>query len=184
LESNPSNKSAGETQTIDVREGGHSVRRAVDLLGTKVVELGSGAVVGKIEDLLFDRSGQLQGFLLDKKYWFAKAPFLPISNTLIGEDIVTYKGQPELHAGDVSDEWVHLVKGDPHFKGIPVVTSKGKQLGLLEDVYFQEELGTIIGYELSDGFFSDLMEGRRMIPSPGKLLIGKDAFIIHQNEEK
>jgi uncharacterized protein YrrD len=54
----------------------------------------------------------------------------------------------------------------------------------LEDVYFQEEVGTIIGYELSDGFFSDLVEGRRMIKKPNKLFIGKDALVVHQVEDE
>ncbi|WP_234410574.1 hypothetical protein [Caldalkalibacillus mannanilyticus] len=45
-------------------------------------------------------------------------------------------------------------------------------------------MGNIIGYELSDGFFSDLMEGRRVMKSPEHLLIGKDAMIIPQNEKE
>ena len=34
-----------------------------------------------------------------------------------------------------------LANGKTHLKGFPVITSKGKQLGILEDVYFQEEIG-------------------------------------------
>lgn len=39
------------------------------------------------------------------------------------------------------------------------MSNEGKKLGLLEDVYFMEEVGTIVGYELTDGFFSDITEG-------------------------
>ena len=44
-----------------------------------------------------------------------------------------------------------------------MISKEGERLGLLEDVYFLEEVGTIVGYELSDGFFSDIMEGKRVI---------------------
>ena len=33
------------------------------------------------------------------------------------------------------------------------------------------------------GFFSDLMEGRRVLRKPNRLIIGKDAFVIHQERE-
>ena len=46
-----------------------------------------------------------------------------------------------------------------------MMTKEGERLGILEDVYFMEEVGTIVGYELSDGFFSDIMEGKRVVKS-------------------
>lgn len=159
------------------------MRRAADIVGTKVLDVSVGEIVGYVQDLVFDREGQLQGLLLDKKHWFAKTPFLPIETIhSIGEDMVTISQSPDYQPELIQDGWIRLVNGNGHLKGLPVVTSNGKQLGVLEDVYFQEEMGTIIGYELSDGFFSDLMEGRRMIKRPHKLFIGKDA-IIHQEEE-
>ncbi len=41
-----------------------------------------------------------------------------------------------------------------------------------------EEVGTIIGYELSDGFFSDIMEGKQVIKADQPPAIGKDAIIV------
>jgi uncharacterized protein YrrD len=161
------------------------VRRAVDILGTQVMNVNSGEIVGRVHDLLFDREGRLKGLLLEKKYWFRKVPYLPVSQLLsIGEDLVTIEAEPQLTNESIEDGWVHLVNGDQKMKGVPVITSNGQQLGILEDVYFQEEVGTIIGYELSDGFFSDLMEGRRMIKKPNKLFIGKDAFVVHQVDDE
>lgn len=161
------------------------MRRAIDVIGSKVMNVKSGQFIGRVEDLLFDREGRLQGLLLTKKRWFQKIPFLPISEVLsIGEDVVTIHKDPDRNKEDVSSEWVHMKNGEYKMLGIPVVTANGKQLGLLEDVYFQEELGTIIGYEISDGFFSDVMEGRRTIKKPNKLLIGKDAFIVDTPSNK
>ncbi|MFK4997612.1 PRC-barrel domain-containing protein [Bacillus sp. N9] len=62
------------------------------------------------------------------------------------------------------------------------LSNEGKQLGLLDDVYFLEEVGTIVGYELTDGFFSDITEGKRVIRTPIPPKIGKDAMIVSVNK--
>ncbi len=56
---------------------------------------------------------------------------------------------------------------------------EGEKLGIVEDVYFQEELGTIVGYECTDGFFSDLKEGKRVVKTDEPPAIGKDTIIVN-----
>ena len=46
-----------------------------------------------------------------------------------------------------------------------MISEEGEPLGFLKDVYFQEEVGTIVGYEITDGFFSDITEGKQVIKS-------------------
>jgi len=43
-------------------------------------------------------------------------------------------------------------------------------------------LGKIIGYEISDGFLSDITEGRRTIGHPDRQIVGKDAIVIPNDE--
>lgn len=62
------------------------------------------------------------------------------------------------------------------------LSNDGEQLGLLDDVYFLEEVGTIVGYELTDGFFSDIAQGKRVIRTPNPPQIGKDAMIVSVNK--
>lgn len=66
--------------------------------------------------------------------------------------------------------------------GMLMLSKSGESLGLLKDVYFQEEVGTIVGYEITDGFFSDITEGKQVIQSRKPLAIGKDAIIVDVNE--
>lgn len=63
-------------------------------------------------------------------------------------------------------------------QGMPVITANGKQLGILEEVYFDEVQGKIVGYELSDGFVNDVLDGRQVIRHPDQLLFGEDAFVV------
>jgi uncharacterized protein YrrD len=72
-----------------------------------------------------------------------------------------------------------LASGEHKLKGLPVITVNGRQLGFLEDVYFEEKLGRKIeGLEISDGFISDLKEGRKRLPAPDEATIGDDAVIV------
>ena len=43
------------------------------------------------------------------------------------------------------DEWL----------GSMLFSEQGEELGLLQDVYFMEKMGTIVAYETTDGFFSE-----------------------------
>jgi uncharacterized protein YrrD len=63
--------------------------------------------------------------------------------------------------------------------GKMVMSSEGEKLGLVEDVYFMEELGTIVGYECTDGFFSDIKEGKRVVKTIHPPAIGKDTIIVN-----
>jgi uncharacterized protein YrrD len=63
-----------------------------------------------------------------------------------------------------------------------MLSKSGETLGMLKDVYFLEEMGTIVGYEITDGFFSEITEGNQMIQSEKPLTVGKDAIIVDVNQ--
>jgi uncharacterized protein YrrD len=66
--------------------------------------------------------------------------------------------------------------------GRMLISKSGESLGLLRDVYFQEEVGTIVGYEITDGFFTDITEGKQVIETDLPPAIGKDAIIVDVND--
>lgn len=160
------------------------MRRASDVLGVMVMNISTGESLGRVADLVFDGEGRLTGLLLEKQSWFGKAPFIPITQIQsIGDDLVTVaQPLPEIE-GTMHGHLFMFQNGEPRLLGTPIVTANGKQLGVLEDVYFDQHQGKIVGYELSDGFFSDLLEGRHMIRQPDKLLLGKDAFVIQSFDQ-
>lgn len=49
-------------------------------------------------------------------------------------------------------------------------------------VYFNEQLGKIVGYKVTDGFFSDITERTQLIESETPPAIGKDAIIVAVND--
>ena len=85
---------------------------------------------------------------------------------------------------DVQDvESYHGVKTGPiALLGKPVITSNGHHLGQVEDIYFQTEFGEIVGYELSDGIISDIVDGRKAVKHVSSAKISEDAVILPLTE--
>ncbi|MCD8501427.1 MAG: hypothetical protein LRY71_06700 [Bacillaceae bacterium] len=48
----------------------------------------------------------------------------------------------------------------------------------MEDVYFDEDSGTIVGYEVTDGLIADIKEGKKLIKTSTPLKIGEEVLVI------
>ncbi|WP_088102598.1 PRC-barrel domain-containing protein [Halalkalibacter urbisdiaboli] len=148
--------------------------------GLPVIDLSSGNECGHVLDLLF--SGQeVIGFVIDQKGWFNHHLFLPISAvSSFGNDGVMVEERKVLHPykKEYKEEAFPLKLGKRKFQGKPLLTTEGEKIGLVEDVYFSEEVGTIIGYEVTDGLLADIVEGRKVVKSKGQLTIGEDRAIL------
>lgn len=143
-----------------------------------VMDKTSGNVIGKVTDFCVCEPGQVKGILVDEKGIFNRTKFLPFENIHGFGDfevmVENYQLFPIVknEQGQVYFEHYHGLKGKVF------LTEEGNKLGLLDDVYFEEKLGTIVGYEVTDGFFADIAEGKKIISYPSDLVIGKDAVVV------
>jgi uncharacterized protein YrrD len=166
------------------------MKRLLDIIGLPVIEVSTAKQLGEVEDFVVGSDWRLQGILLGAKHWFSSPKFIYWDNIIsFGEDAVTIPNEAVLESNTDFTEAHFLVSGSAKIKGLPVITVNGIQLGMVEDVYFEGNMGkNIIGYELSDGFISDLQEGRKWLRAPDKLTIGEEAIIVpvhcEQNLEK
>ncbi|MBV7505929.1 PRC-barrel domain-containing protein [Bacillus sp. sid0103] len=149
------------------------------LKGQPVFDTKSGQKMGEVSDLCISSTGKVNGLLVKKGVFFKQSLFLDIQQVAsFGADGVMIKDTSSLEKlKDPEYTFTHQHSID----GMMMLSKSGESLGLLKDVYFQEELGTIIGYEITDGFFSDLTEGKQVIQSGKPLAIGKDAIIVDVN---
>ena len=147
------------------------------LKGLPVYEKNKGAKIGEVYDLDISRSGMVRGLLLKTGAFFKRSFFLSINDvSSFGWDGVMVEDKTRLRP--LKKPRDYTLEGHQKLTGRPLLTTEGQKLGLLEDVYFQEEMGTIVGYECSDGFFSDILEGKRVIKTDDPPTIGKDAIIV------
>lgn len=143
----------------------------------------TGKKLGQVYDLLFDDEGALRGVQLDAKGIWRKGQFIPIEHILsIGEDALTVKTD-DVGSNIDPSSFHSILDGNEKLKGKPVITTHGVELGVVEDVYIREEMGTIIGYELTDGFFSDVTQGRKVLPNKESFTVGADAIVVPQEME-
>ncbi|WNS74401.1 PRC-barrel domain-containing protein [Bacillus sp. DTU_2020_1000418_1_SI_GHA_SEK_038] len=151
------------------------------LKGLPVIEIKSGTKIGEVFDLSISSGGVVTGLIIRKGALLKKSLLLEVKNvSSFGWDGVMVETQQVLEPIKNMDEYTF----DSHNRltGKMMMTREGERLGLLEDVYFQEEVGTIVGYELSDGFFSDMLEGKRVVKTEAPPAIGKDAIIVNVKE--
>jgi uncharacterized protein YrrD len=154
------------------------------LIGLPVIVIHSGKLVGTVKDAWFDEHWQLKGLILDCAKWFASTvKIVEWSHVLsCGEDTVIIANEAAVVRKKSKQLLRSLETGLIKLKDLPVVTVQGIQLGRVSDVYFYPNEGTqIVGYELTDGFVSDLMEGRRWLRAPSdpeSVMLGEDAIIV------
>lgn len=156
---------------------GNSLRTFSLLKGMPVYNQNRGVKIGEVCDICISNSGTVQGLLVKKGVFFKQTFFLPIDKvSSFGWDGVMIPGMRALKKLKAHPE--NTFDHQHALTGKMLISKSGESLGLLKDVYFQEEVGTIVGYEVTDGFFSDITEGKLVIESKKPPAIGKDAIIV------
>lgn len=141
-------------------------------------EIKSGTKMGVVCDLNISSNGSVKGLLVKKGVLIKKTFCIDVHKvTSFGFDGVMVEDGHVLEL--LTEPAEFTFENNDRLLGRMMISEEGERLGFLEDVYFKEEAGTIIGYELSDGFFSDIMEGKRVIKADQPPAIGKDAIIVN-----
>ncbi|MCH1627681.1 PRC-barrel domain-containing protein [Ferdinandcohnia quinoae] len=140
----------------------------------------AGKLLGRVSDICITNEGKVSGLLVKGKGFFEKNRLAPIECiSSFGNDgvMVSDKGMLE-QLDDESEKTTYFLHSHHGLFQKPILTSEGEKLGLLEDVYFTEEMGTIIGYEITDGFFADITEGKKVVKAKQPFTVGEDVIVI------
>lgn len=163
--------------------------RLQHLIGLPVIEVDSGKQVGHVKDAWFDEHWKLDGIVLDagRRFLSAMKAVLWREVLVIGDDAVLIMKESSVSRMEPHHVQRSFHTGAIRLKDLPVVTVHGEQLGRVSDVYFDELQGTqIVGYELTDGFVADLLEGRKWLPAPqdsDAVMLGEDVIIVPAGSE-
>jgi uncharacterized protein YrrD len=178
-------KTAVLSSTIQIKseeKGDVNMRKGKSLLGLKVISEVDGTDMGSVKDLIFDHdSNQVLALLMSDKDLFGliDAQIIPWEHIAhVGPDAITVtNSNSRINAG--SDARVKSVMDrDTALSGTYIYSTEGQYLGTLADTYLNEETGHIEGYEISGGFVSDTMTGKRFLPSDHDLQVGKDVALV------
>lgn len=156
------------------------------IIGLPIICLQNGKRAGKVFDLLIDQDWQLAGVILGPKGWFSPRRTVARNDIVsCGEDAITIENRSFIHTLNDESSQTTMLEGKHKIKGLPIMTVNGIQLGILEDVYFSKQMGNKIkGFEISEGFISDLTEGRKWLALPDSVKRGEEAIIVPAQCEK
>jgi uncharacterized protein YrrD len=156
------------------------MRKGTDLIGKAVVAYDTGERFETILDLIFDQdSNRLLGFLVAEAGWFSTSKVIPLPSVqAIGPDaIIVPSKDTEVSASDIQPI-DRVLEHNNIMKGTKIMSTDGRDLGMMIDLYFDELTGEIEGYEVSGGVFADAYSGRSFVPAPETLKIGKDIAFV------
>jgi uncharacterized protein YrrD len=155
------------------------LRKSQEVIGLSIIHVKTGKKLGTVSDLLFDRGGQWRGIVLENGGLFKRKKYIPSDQICsLGKDAVMVDNtQAILPFDGQAKKWICLYSGDKKLKGRTILTDSGYEMGMVENVYFMEEVGMLIGYEVSDGLISDIKEGRKVLKTFQPLVWGEDVLI-------
>jgi len=140
------------------------LRKSQEVIGLTVTAKESGQQLGAVVDLLFNDDQQFVGCMLEHCGWWRHRQFLPAENMIqTGKDAVMVNNAESLVPFTKKEEaYTCFLTGEKSLKRRPVMLANGTFLGLVQNVYFPTNMGTLVGYELTNGFFNDLRDGRKV----------------------
>ncbi|WP_223069273.1 PRC-barrel domain-containing protein [Paenibacillus caui] len=152
-----------------------------EMIGLSVFDTENGKEIGKVRDFLLSEDWKIEGIVLEGKGFLSPNIKAVLWDDIVayGEDAVMIRNQQAIRKMDAENIQNTFALGGGKVKELPVLTNDGVLMGHVSDVYFDQHLGnTITGFEISDGFISDLVEGRKLLPFTRDIVRGESALMV------
>jgi uncharacterized protein YrrD len=158
------------------------MRKGHSLLGLAIINHSGGEHLGKVLDLVFDHGADECVALVIRErelFGFMPAQVVPWNQIItIGPDAVMVESGKSVIAAKDDARIRRIMDSDHHLIGTRIYTDDGRYLGTFGDVYMDSSSGRVLGYEVSGGFVSDTVSGKRFLPAEVGPDIGKDTVIV------
>ncbi|MCD8511661.1 MAG: PRC-barrel domain-containing protein [Bacillus sp. (in: Bacteria)] len=146
--------------------------------GTAIIQPNTTEIIGTISDLVLSKDiTEVKGYWVQTKKWWSKKHFLSIED-VIHQDIDGMYIDSGTNLQPITKEDKRLIEGNGHIIGHSVKDKDGIMIGIIEDVYFLPESGKIVGYELTEGLFSDFSKGIKLLKPKIPLIQREKSFMV------
>lgn len=158
--------------------------RILDCKGVPVVCLKDGGRLGFVGEALYDNENHVKGFLLEGENGFSGRI---VKRFVALEDILKLNHAVCVVYSSTSVRRfsrklaLKQKSGLDEMMGRSVLSDSGVNLGVVHDMVFDMETGSLEGFELSRGFMNDMIEGRKVIFMRDGVEFGKE-YIIARSE--
>lgn len=148
------------------------MRRMREIIGLPVYKQQTGERLGWIKDILFDdKSNTVTGIILEKDS-LLDSETLQIARDYIlscPKDcfFIDYYEPGQLPG----TSWLKKI-------GSQVYDREGEAKGTVGDVFVDNKVQTVLGYEISDGLFADLLNGREAVFEENIIAESQDVIVV------
>ncbi len=157
--------------------------RLLEARGVPVITLKGENKVGYLGEPIYNKDEEIQGFFVDGAKGIGRR-YIELDDILrMGKDRCVIYSEASVRK---INKIRHLIKERNPLEetlGRDVYDGNGKSVGVVRDLAFSMETGTIEGIELSRGFMEDLRVGRRLL-SLGSSVEIKDNHITVKDGEQ
>ncbi len=156
------------------------MRKGSDLSGLPIIAFDSGEQFERVIDLIFDRqANNVLALLVDEGGWFSNANIIPFRDIKsVGPDAIIVPSKDVEVSANQYPEIQESLESKHSLKGVTIMTTDGRNLGSIADIYFDEQTGKVDGYEVSGGVFADAYSGRSFVPAFQTLQVGGDVAFV------
>lgn len=150
------------------------MRRTRDWVGLPVIHLQKGKRVGEVSNVLFKEDTYAFALLMERGGLFLTSRAVLLADLhSMGTDAILIDDLSSIKIFEYLGIYRSLLKEDGCFVGKTMIREDGVNLGIVTDVYVADNSDKIVGYEVSDGLFADLLYGRKRVPFEATLQIGE-----------
>jgi uncharacterized protein YrrD len=151
-----------------------------DIIDKSVVSYDTGERFAKVKDLLFDQNNnQFLGILVGEKGFLKGARIILLKDIqAFGSNAVIVPSKDSVIQSKEISLIEQILERNNILKGTRILTTDGRDLGTMVDMYFDESTGSVEGYEVSGGLFADAYSGRSFVPAIQTLKIGEEVAFV------
>ena len=157
--------------------------RLLEARGVPVVTLKNENRVGYLGEPIYNKEEEIQGFFVDGAKGIGRR-YVELDDILrLGKDRCVIYSEASIRK---INKIRHLMKERNPLEnslGRDVYDGNGKSIGVVRDLAFSMETGTIEGVELSRGFMEDLRVGRRLLHLNSQVEIQNNQIRIKEGEQ-
>lgn len=156
------------------------------LLSLPIISLKEGEQIGFVRNLVIDpRARAVAALIVDPKGFFKEQWIIPFNRVVnIGENAITLSTQNQVEKATNLPDILELLKEKTSIIGIKVITTNGKNIGMVDEFYLNPDNGNITSLDISSGKIEGLFNGKAKLAANEILTIGSDVIVVAKDCEE
>ncbi|HUG31223.1 MAG TPA: PRC-barrel domain-containing protein [Candidatus Limnocylindria bacterium] len=150
------------------------------VIGKEILSLEEGVKLDKVSDVVVDPEGKrVIALVVSEGGFMSSSKVVPVDEvSSYGKDAVVIRSAGSIVTTSADPALRELVDREEKIIGKNVYTTTGDDQGSIADVYFDEETGLVVGYEVSGGMLGDAAKGRSYLATDEIDSIGDDVIYV------